>query len=132
MRALLVLAFLLPASVVAEESLGDDVELTVKPTLCITDKRNATCDMVFHIVWESIDKGYYCLFNDFEESSLRCWQEEREGELIDQRTIDQDFSFWMTGDDIASRLAQVDVEVLRMDSDDRRRRRRTRHVWDIN
>jgi hypothetical protein len=38
----------------------------------------------------------------------------------------------MTGTDPEARLAQVDVEVLRMDSDDRRRKRRTRHVWDIN
>jgi hypothetical protein len=38
----------------------------------------------------------------------------------------------MTGLDTAARLAQVDVEVLHLDSDDRRRRRRTRHVWDIN
>ena len=38
----------------------------------------------------------------------------------------------MTAEEYSVRLAAVTVEVLRMDSDDRRRRRRTRHVWDIN
>ena len=54
------------------------------------------------------------------------------GELSDERTVRGNFSYWMTDRDLASRLAVVTVEVLRMESDDRRRKRRTRHVWDIN
>jgi hypothetical protein len=46
--------------------------------------------------------------------------------------VRENFSYWMTDSDPDSRLAEVTVEVLRMDSGDRRRRRRTRHVWDIN
>jgi hypothetical protein len=46
--------------------------------------------------------------------------------------VQETFNFWMTGADAESRLAEVSVEVLHMDSDDRRRKRRTRHVWDIN
>jgi hypothetical protein len=37
----------------------------------------------------------------------------------------------MTGNDDESLLAMVAVEVLRMDTGDRRRKRRNRHVWDI-
>jgi hypothetical protein len=83
-------------------------------------------------MWQSLATGYYCLFNDFGDAPVRCWSEEREGRLTDERNVQADFSFWMTGTDPEARLAQVDVEVLRMDSDDRRRKRRTRHVWDIN
>lgn len=132
MRLLAVLTLLVTTLAAADEAVDDTVELKVKPVLCITDSRNPSCEMAFLVIWESADSGYYCLFNDFQESSLRCWQEDRTGELVDERTVDENFSFWLTGDDIARRLAQVDVEVLRMDSDDRRRRRRTRHVWDIN
>jgi hypothetical protein len=63
---------------------------------------------------------------------MRCWNEEREGRLTDERTVRTDFNYWMTGTDPQARLAQVSVEVLRIESDDRRRKRRTRHVWDIN
>ena len=111
---------------------ADDLELSVKPLLCITDNRNTVCEMSFLVVWESGERGYYCLFNDYGEAPMRCWSEESEGQLTDDRSVRETFSFWMTGTDTANRLAEVRVEVLRMDSDDRRRKRRTRHVWDIN
>ena len=132
MRVLVILALLLPVLAVAEESSDDDMQLTVKPLLCITDNRNPSCDMSFLIVWQSITTGYYCLFSDFTDAPMRCWNEERKGELNDDRIVTQDFSFWMTGSEADTRLAEVNVEVLRLDSDDRRRRRRTRHVWDLN
>ena len=111
---------------------SEDVELTVKPVLCIIDNRTPSCDMSFIVMWQSGATGYYCLFNDFGDAPVRCWNEDREGRLNDERTVESEFSYWMTGADEEVRLAQVDVEVLRLDSDDRRRKRRTRHVWDIN
>jgi hypothetical protein len=132
MRLLVTLALLLPALALAEDQAGDDMRLTVKPVLCITDNRNPSCDMSFLVLWRSGETGYYCLFNDFTEAPVRCWSEEQAGRLSDDRIVRENFSYWMAGNDADSRLAEVTVEVLRMDSDDRRRRRRTRHVWDIN
>ena len=132
MRLLVIFALLLPALAVAEESNSDDMLMTVKPLLCITDNRNPTCDMSFLIVWHSITAGYYCLFSDFTDAPMHCWNEEHTGQLDDDRTVTQNFSYWMTGTNESARLAEVTVEVLRLDSDDRRRRRRNRHVWDIN
>ena len=132
MRLLVTLALLLPALALAEDQEGDDMRLTVKPVLCITDNRNPSCDMSFLVLWQSGETGYYCLFNDLTEAPVRCWSEEQVGQLSDDRIVRENFSYWMTGSDPDSHLAEVTVEVLRMDSDDRRRKRRTRHVWDIN
>ncbi len=132
MRLLITLALLLPTLTLAEDQADDDMHLSVKPVLCITDNRNPSCDMSFLVVWQSGETGYYCLFNDFAEAPMRCWNEVHTGRLSDNRIVRENFSYWMTGNDPGSRLAQVDVEILRMDSNDRRRRRRTRHVWDIN
>lgn len=132
MRRLLTMALLLSALLCAANAAAEDMQLAVKPVLCITDKRNPSCEMSFLVIWQSGATGYYCLFNDFGDAPVRCWNEERGGRLTDERTVRSSFSYWMTGTDVAARLAQVDVEVLRMDSDDRRRKRRTRHVWDIN
>jgi len=130
MMRLLALSLLVMA--ITPTAQADDMKLSVKPLLCITDNRNEVCEMSFLVVWESGERGYYCLFNDYGEAPMRCWNEEREGRLSDDRAVRETFSFWMTGTDTADRLAEVSVEVLRMDSDDRRRKRRTRHVWDIN
>lgn len=129
-RSLALLAILLPAVAYGQEEPG--VRLRVKPVLCVTDSRTQSCDLSFLVTWQSDTTGYYCVFNDFGDGPLRCWSEERTGEMTEDRTIDQSFTFWMTGEDLDRRLAEVAVEVLRMDSDDRRRNRRTRHVWDIN
>ena len=130
MMRLLALSLLVLA--VTPTAQADDLKLSVKPLLCITDNRNTVCEMSFLVVWESGERGYYCLFNDYGEAPMRCWSEESKGQLTDDRSVRETFSFWMTGTDTADRLAEVRVEVLRMDSDDRRRKRRTRHVWDIN
>ncbi|MDH3621567.1 MAG: DUF3019 domain-containing protein [Gammaproteobacteria bacterium] len=132
MRRLLTLVLLLPALALCEEEAVENMTLTVKPLLCITDNRNPSCDMAFLVAWQSALTGYYCLFSDLDDVPVRCWNEERMGQLSDERTVRENFSYWMTDRDPGSRLAEVTVEVLRMDSDDRRRKRRTRHVWDIN
>jgi hypothetical protein len=107
------------------------VDLKVKPLLCIVDARTPECDIAFLVLWRSDRSGRYCLFNDFVSAPLRCWSEERAGELSEQRVVRDEFRYWITGNDAATELAVVTVEVLRMDSDDRRRNRRTRHVWDL-
>ena len=130
MKRLLPIALLLLA--LTPSAQADDMKLTVKPLLCITDNRNPVCEMSFLVVWETGERGYYCLFNDYGEAPVRCWNEERNGEASDERTVQESFRFWMTSTDATARLAEVSVEVLRLDSDDRRRKRRPRHVWDIN
>lgn len=112
-------------------SADDKMQLKVKPSLCIIDEQTPSCNMSFVVLWQSAETGYYCLYNDFEQSPLRCWSEQRSGELNDQRTVENEFRFWMAGDDKESPLVVVAVEVLRLDSGDRRRKRRSRHVWDI-
>ncbi len=131
MRRVLPLLLLAPSLILAQPP-GDAIELEVKPVLCVTDNRNPSCEVEFIISWQSGATGYYCVFNDFSDDPLRCWAEQRAGQTSDERTVDESFTFWMTGEDLARRLAEVEVEVLRLDSDDRRRRRRTRHVWDLN
>ena len=131
MRFLLLIPLLL-APLIAGAGPGDDMQLTVKPVLCIIDRRTPQCEMSFLVIWQSGTSGYYCLYNDFRDAPIRCWNEERSGRLQDERTVQENFSYWMSDDSAEYRLAQVRIEVLRMDSDDRRRRRRTRHVWDIN
>jgi hypothetical protein len=128
MRPLLILLLLLlPAFASADEAM----ELKVRPVLCIIDERTPSCQMSFLVSWQSAETGYYCLFNDFGQAPLRCWSEQRSAELSDERTVNSPFNYWMAGEDEEAPLAVVAVEVLRMDTGDRRRKRRSRHVWDI-
>ncbi|MDH3612164.1 MAG: DUF3019 domain-containing protein [Gammaproteobacteria bacterium] len=132
-RALLLLFTLLPLTATLNTAVADEsMRLSVKPVLCITDKRTPSCQMSFLVLWESAQTGYYCLFNDFGETPIRCWSDERSGRTEDERIVENDFQYWMQDDSSELQLAVVTVEVLRLDSDDRRRKRRTRHVWDVN
>ncbi len=133
MHRLIILLLFIMASVVRAEpddAASAPVRLKVKPVLCITDERTPFCQMSFLVEWQSDVMGYYCLHNDIEESALRCWADRQAGELDDERTVQNAFTYWMSDDD-DSLLASVTVEVLRMETEDRRRKRRGRHVWDI-
>lgn len=132
-RALFLFLTLLPLTSVADTDVAEQsMQLTVKPVLCITDKRTPSCQMSFLVLWESAQTGYYCLFSDFGKAPIRCWTSELSGRTKDERIVQNDFRYWMQDDNSELQLAVVTVEVLRLDSDDRRRKRRTRHVWDIN
>lgn len=128
---LLLLPFLLPLTTPATGDEPETPEITVRPLLCIVDQRTPVCEMVFHVSWRSEERGYYCVLSNLEEAPLRCWSEQRAGQLRDRRSVAEDFSYMINEGDGEPPLDTVTVEVVRMDSDDRRRRRRTRHVWDL-
>lgn len=131
MNRLLTLLLLLPFAAVADDGAGDAYTLSVKPLLCIVDARTPACEMRFSIRWASDESGYYCVFNELETQALRCWSEAQAGELRDDRSVAESFSYWLNQGVDEPVLARATVDVLKKDSDDRRRRRRTRHVWDI-
>ncbi len=109
-----------------------DVRLSVKPVLCVVDERNRACEMAFVVSWESAERGYYCLYNHFAETPLRCWDDELEGRFDEARTVSRGFQYWLTADTATEPVASVAVEVMSVATRDRRRNRRTRHVWDLN
>jgi Protein of unknown function (DUF3019) len=115
------------SSIAAEPPL----KLAVKPVLCVLDKDATSCKMSFDIRWKSVLAGEYCLNDSFLSAPLRCWAGARTGEERVQRDVSEDFLFWLGAPAGATHLAEVKVSVLRVGSADRRRERRTRHVWDV-
>jgi len=131
MKRLLALLLLVPLAALADDTASEAHTLSVKPLLCIVDARTPACEMRFAIRWASDESGYYCVFNELETEALRCWRQAQAGDLRDDRTVAESFSYWLKQGVDAPVLAKATVDVLKKDSDDRRRRRRTRHVWDI-
>jgi hypothetical protein len=107
------------------------VTLTVKPLLCVLDKGATGCMMTFDVRWKSVVAAEYCLNDGGQATPLRCWPSSRAGDLQQQRQVSEEFRYWLTPATGADRLAEVKISVLRVDSADRRRERRSRHVWDV-
>jgi hypothetical protein len=131
MSRALALLLLLTGSAALADTTADAVSLEVKPLLCIVDRRTPACDMSFRVAWQSFAPGSYCLFNHFETAPLRCWTEALSGQLEERRVVDKGFSYWLTAHGSDQPVAAVAVEVMTTDTSDRRRQRRSRHVWDI-
>ena len=125
------LLFLTPLLAAADESGDGEASLAVKPLLCIVDQRTPSCDMRFLITWQSREAGYYCVNSNLDNAALRCWDEARSGRHEDDREVVETFRYWLNRGADQQELASATVEVLRKDSDDRRRRRRTKYVWDL-
>jgi hypothetical protein len=107
------------------------VTLSVKPLLCVLDKGATGCMMTFDVRWKSLLAAEYCLNDGSQPTPLRCWPSARSGDLQEQRQVSEEFRYWLTPATGAERLAEVKISVLRVDSADRRRERRARHVWDV-
>jgi hypothetical protein len=107
------------------------VTLVVKPLLCVLDKGATSCVMTFDVRWKSILAAEYCLNDGKQPAPLRCWASARDGGMQQQRQVSEEFVYWLTQPAGVERLAEVKISVLRVDSADRRRERRARHVWDV-
>ena len=107
------------------------VKLVVKPLLCVIDKNEAACTINFDVKWKSVLPAEYCLNDSARPAPLRCWPRADSGEHTQERVVSEDFVFWLSPPSGTDRVAEAKIEVLRVGSDDRRRERRARHVWDV-
>jgi hypothetical protein len=130
-RLTLFIAGSLVVSMAASAADPAPVRLTVKPLLCVIDKDEAACTINFDVRWKSAREAEYCLNDSARPSPLRCWPRAASGEHTQERIVTEDFVFWLSPPAGTERVAEAKVEVLRVGSDDRRRERRTRHVWDV-
>lgn len=115
----------------AANSDPDVPTLRVRPVLCIADRQGDTCATVFQIDWRSTRPGNFCLGSDNQRAPLRCWNQAAAGAHRDNIVVTQDFYYWLSEAENPRKLSPVKVELLRLHSDDRRRERRSRHVWDV-
>jgi len=107
------------------------VKMAVKPLLCVVDRGASSCMMSFDIRWTSLRANDYCLNDSTKPEPVRCWAAALEGAMLQEREVSEEFVYWLGAPGGADHLAEVKVSVLRVDSPDRRRERRTRHVWDV-
>jgi hypothetical protein len=107
------------------------VKLVVKPLLCVIDKNETACTINFDVRWKSVLPAEYCLNDSARPAPLRCWPRADSGEHSQERIVSEDFVFWLSPPSGIERVAEAKIEVLRVGSDDRRRERRARHVWDV-
>jgi hypothetical protein len=128
---LLLTALFLAAGSVSPATKADGPWLRVKPLICIAARNSEACASVFQIDWRSPQPGNYCLARDNSTLPVRCWTRAAAGEHRDRVVVTRDFYYWITESDSTQRLSAVKVEFLRLQSEDRRRERRSRHVWDV-
>lgn len=115
-------------------SAGADIpaaHLVVKPLLCVIDREAGQCSLTFHIRWKSEAAAEYCLNDSALNTPLRCWPSAVTGTHDQQREVSEAFTYWLGAPNATQRAAEVKIDVLRLDSQDRRRERRARHVWDV-
>jgi hypothetical protein len=127
------LAGLVAALLLAAPAMAADppVKLIIKPLLCVIDKGATDCVVTFDIRWISVLPGEYCLNDSVQVTPLRCWPRALSGDMKHERAFSEDFRFWLGAPAGGERASEVKIEVLRVGSEDRRRERRTRHVWDV-
>jgi hypothetical protein len=107
------------------------VTLSVKPMLCITDNREESCALSILVSWRSNRAGSFCLHNELATEPLRCWETAEAGMLVEERVVQNTFRYWLTNGGTDAEVAEATLDVMSAESDDRRRQRQRRHVWDI-
>jgi hypothetical protein len=131
-RILGTLALLLAVASFPAGAAEPPVKLAVKPLLCVLDKDATSCTMTFDIRWKSLIAGEFCLNDTLQPEPRMCWGSgQTAGRTTERREVSEEFMYWLGVPTGTERLSEVKISVLRVGSTDRRRERRTRHVWDV-
>ena len=126
------LAVLIAAAILPAGAAEPPVKLAVKPLLCVLDKEATSCTMTFDIRWKSLIAGEFCLNDTLQTEPRMCWAGgQTAGNTTERREVSEEFMYWLGVPAGTERLTEVKISVLRVGSTDRRRERRTRHVWDV-
>ena len=109
------------------------VRLNVKPLLCVLDKNATACTVTFDIRWKSALRPSTVSTTRRSATPLRCWPSALSGEHRQRTARDpaRISSSGLSPPAGTERVAEAKIEVLRVGSTDRRRERRSRHVWDV-
>ena len=126
--AALSLAMALPAAAADNAA---PIKLAVSPLLCVIDKAATSCMMSFDIRFKSIAANEYCINDSAKPDPVHCWPRALSGVVLQEREVSEEFTYWLSAAGAKDPLAEVKITVLRVGSADRRRERRTRHVWDV-
>lgn len=118
---------LFSASIAANEP--DEVELRVRPLVCVTLASDSDCEMALRVSWSTPAASDVCVRLEDGETMLRCWQQRRAGEFEMTLQRRDNAIVQLLDSETSVVLDQAEVTVVSRDLRDSRRRRR--HVWSI-
>jgi len=103
-----------------------DINMTLRPRLCVMAQGETLCKDEIHIHWESPLNLSLCLYSAEQYTPLECWQNAAGGEYRTWLETAHDIEFTLKAVADSRVLARQAFEVVR---DDRRYRRKRRNPW---
>lgn len=105
-------------------------ELRIQPSVCLLQPGETICRTDVAIEWSSTVVLLACLSRLDIADPLRCWRDEQRGEFRETLTTERSTVYLLTSPDNET-LAEAKLDVLAVQPADKRRSRRSRHVWDL-
>ena len=113
-----------------EEPTSLELELRVKPSLCLTYSSEEDCSLTVEVIWNNSKASNLCLFNVQEETPIECWENTQNATLTEERIMNEDLVYWLSPPGENTPLVTAKVEMASIVEDERRHRSR-RHIWNL-
>lgn len=113
----------------AATAAGESLSLEVRPRVCVRLSGEEMCAMHLLIRWKAERERDVCLRFAGEETSLQCWQAQRQGVWEMSLERENNTTVQLLDPDSEAVLLESLIPVISRDLRDTRRRRR--HVWSI-
>ncbi len=107
------------------------VELTIKPHICIAPRGESSCISRIDISWQSQSELDLCLHGSISSNVLQCWQQSKSGVFQHPVAIIKDLDYWLRSIDQERVLAHSAVKFATFKPHRKQMRRRNRLPWSI-
>ncbi len=134
--ALLLLIILNPSVLLAQSSeqllISEDMELTIKPNICVAPRGESTCISSIDINWTSRTKGNFCLASSYDEHDLFCWIDETSGFYRHKLIFNKDVLYSMSNKISHKTIVEAIMKFKVLKPHRGYKKRRSRFPWSLS
>lgn len=110
---------------------SNEVELTIKPHICVAPRGESSCISTIDISWKSIRNGDYCLETDFTNSQLQCWENKDSGFYQHKIVFNKNITYSIKDKKKQQILAYAIMKFKSLRPHRKYKSRRSRFPWSI-
>ena len=110
---------------------NNEVRLIIKPHICVAPRGESSCISWIDVFWESNQPTDLCLYVSEQDQSLKCWQQQLEGNHRHHVTLVDNLDFWLASIQNNTLLARSTVKFAALQPHRKHNRRRNALPWSL-
>ncbi len=112
---------------------SSDVELVIKPNICVAPRGKDSCISSIDVFWQSTKSGNFCLSSNYtNEKTLKCWNNSKQGNYVHKLILTKNLLYWINKQNSTVEIVSSMLKFAALKPHRKHQRRRNRLPWSLS